>query len=306
MGYRIEFACFKLVQWALLLMRLKSVQRLGSAVGYCAYYIISSRRKVALSNLRHAFPELAEGQLRSIAKGSFRNYGIALFEFFWFPNLTPEIINAQFRKEQFDGINKFNKTGKPLISVTGHFGNWELLALSANLLAEFKPAIIVQTQSNKYFDAEINKNRSMWGSRTIPMGISIREIMKTLAQKGGVVALAGDQSGAKEAVYVEFFGRNVSTHQGPAVFALKCNAPIFLSLAIRKPDHTYDAIFEEVPMKDLGIYNDENVKELTQRHVAILESYIRKNPGQWLWMHRRWKYTMQEGSQEPREELQGI
>jgi Kdo2-lipid IVA lauroyltransferase/acyltransferase len=64
-----------------------------------------------------------------------------------------------------------------------------------------------------------------------------------------------------------------------------------MAFSIRRPDGTYETVFEEVRTDDLKEANKENIEELTARHTAVLEKYIRQYPDHWLWQHRRWKYT---------------
>jgi KDO2-lipid IV(A) lauroyltransferase len=122
------------------------------------------------------------------------------------------------------------------------------------------------------------------------MGISIREILRAL-QNGYVVGMASDQAAAKESVAVNFFGREVPTFQGPAMFALRTHAPMMMGLAVRQMDGTYQLRFHRVPSDDLDGVTDANIKELTRRHVELTEKLIREHPEQWMWMHKRWKHV---------------
>ena len=106
-----------------------------------------------------------------------------------------------------------------------------------------------------------------------------------------MVLMLGDQSGSKASLYVDFFGRPAATHQGPAAFSLKTGTPIVMVFLIRQKDGTSEAVFEEVDRTGLEAYTEENIIELTRRHTAILERYIRQHPDHWLWMHKRWKHT---------------
>jgi KDO2-lipid IV(A) lauroyltransferase len=122
------------------------------------------------------------------------------------------------------------------------------------------------------------------------MGVSSREVFRALDEKRLVLILA-DQSGPKEAEFVDFFGRPAATHRGVAAFSLKTGAPIVLTLLVRTGEGKYDVVFEEVDRTGLETYTDANVTELTRRHTALLEKYIRLHPHLWLWMHKRWKHT---------------
>lgn len=290
MRHRAEYVLFKLIEWLVLALPLKFVQRLGSLLGLVGFYVVTKRRSIALDNLRHAFPDKSHQELRQIAKGSFQNYGITLLEFLWFPRLTHARLERLLTLNNLTLLKAEHAHGRGMVMLSGHFGNWELIALGVAHLAGLPFAIIVQTQSNQHFDREINKLRCRLGNKTIPMGISVREIIKTL-QQGGIVAMAPDQSGPMEGVFVEFFGRKVATHQGPAAFALKCDCPMQIGFLQRRSDGTYEMTLEEVPIADLQGASEENIIELTRRHTAILEQYIRRRPDHWLWMHRRWKHT---------------
>jgi KDO2-lipid IV(A) lauroyltransferase len=173
--------------------------------------------------------------------------------------------------------------------LSGHFGNWELIAAGVGYLGKVSMTVIVQTQSNKLVDRVINRHRCLLGNKVVTMDKSVREILGAL-QRGEVVAIAPDQSGPMEGVFVDFFGRSVATHQGPAAFALRTGAPVQMGFIVRNIDGSYEVTLEQV--STAGLTNDgESIIELTRRHTALLEQYIRAYPDHWLWMHRRWKHT---------------
>jgi KDO2-lipid IV(A) lauroyltransferase len=122
------------------------------------------------------------------------------------------------------------------------------------------------------------------------MGPSVRQVVRAL-QEGKTIALLGDQSGPRESVFIEFFGRPAATHRGPAAFSLRNGTPIVMIFLVRREDGTYDALFEEVDRSGLTGPSEENIVELTRRHTALLEKYVRLYPDHWLWMHKRWKHT---------------
>ncbi|MBI3765706.1 MAG: lysophospholipid acyltransferase family protein [Ignavibacteriales bacterium] len=304
MKHRVEFIFFQLFKWAVLALPLKSAQRLGSFIGWLAYILLSSRRHIALDNLQHAFPEKSEAERRAIALGSFRNYGITLMELLWLPNLDDTQLRKLITPANLEVIEQGYSRGKGMVMLSGHFGNWELIAFGMAYLSGHPFTIIVQTQSNRLVDEVINRHRCLLGNTVIPMGMSVREIIKTL-QNCGIVAIAPDQSGPMEGVFIEFFGRRVATHQGPAAFALRSGAPMQIGFIIRRSDGTYEVILEDIRTADLHGNTEANILELTRRHTAILERYIRRYPDHWLWMHRRWKHTW-ESVQREKQSLQSV
>lgn len=290
MKHRLEFVLFLGLRRIVLALPLRWAQQFGAFLGAVVYYLVSRRRKIAIDNLYHAFPDASDAERVRIAKGSFRNYGIVLIELLWFPRLTDERLRRLVHLKNINLMLDGHKRGKGMVMLSGHFGNWELIAFSAAYLTGLPFTIIVQTQSNPYVDEVVNRHRCLRGNRVVPMESAVREMLSTL-HRGDIVAIAPDQSGPIEGVFVDFFGRSVATHQGPAAFALRTGAPMQIGFCIRQHDGTYNATIEEVPMDDLTEYTEENVRELTMRHTAILERYIRQYPDHWLWMHRRWKHT---------------
>ena len=152
-------------------------------------------------------------------------------------------------------------------------------------------AVIVQRQRNRRIDALVDRIRTRLGNETIPMGpASARASLKHL-RAGGVLGVLADQSGPKESIYIDFFGRPAATHRGVAALALRNRTPIVMAFLIRAHDGIYDVHFEPLPFDDLAEYSEEHIAELTRRHVGVLERMIRLHPDHWLWMHKRWKHT---------------
>jgi KDO2-lipid IV(A) lauroyltransferase len=193
------------------------------------------------------------------------------------------LVNPQVLHSRLDGPHG-------VIFLSGHLGNWENLASSFALHLGVSISVIAQRQRNRRIDEMMNRVRSRWGCRMVSMGVSTREVFRAL-QEGKAVAMLGDQSGPKESIFLDFFGRPAATHRGAAAFSLKAGAPIIMVMFVRAKDGKYDVHFEEVDRNGIEEYTEENIVELTRRHTQVLEKYIRMYPDQWLWMHKRWKHT---------------
>lgn len=103
-----------------------------------------------------------------------------------------------------------------------------------------------------------------------------------------------DQSANPDySVYINFFGQKVATFSGPAKIALGKRPGLILAYGVRDDDYSYEIFFENINYDDLQEYNEENVVRLTQRIQSKLEEVIRKDPGQWLWLHKRFKHIKQ-------------
>jgi KDO2-lipid IV(A) lauroyltransferase len=286
----VEYILFVGVSLFIRMMPLQILPKFARVAVGLAFPLLLSRRRVALRNLRNAFPEKSRRELERIARESFVSVAIAFLELLWFPRLSKEQMLKKVTVENPDVFAEAVARGKGVICMTAHFGNWELAGQTAAAVVNVPSYIIVKTQSNKLVDKKINALRTRFGASVVPMGIAIREIVRAL-QKGGAVLLAADQTAPKESIAIEFFGRSVPTFQGPAIFSLRTGAALVLIMLVRQPDGNYRLLSEKVPAEDLKGCSDENVFELTRRQVKMTEEIIRKYPEQWMWMHKRWKHV---------------
>jgi KDO2-lipid IV(A) lauroyltransferase len=264
--------------------------RLGSALGGFVWRFAGYRRSISLDNLSRAFPGKSDGEIRTIALGAYRGYGRALMEMLWSGGATEAELRKTMSLENPEVPLGALARGKGLILLSGHFGAWEFVVSSMPLLLGRPVIAIAQSQRNRFIDAVITANRNRFGSGTITMHQSVREVMRLL-REGKIIGMLGDQSGPKESLFIEFFGRPAATHRGAAAFSLKYDAPIVMFFFIRQADGTYRTVYEEVDRTGLEGTPEEKIVELTRRHTAILERRIREHPDHWLWMHKRWKHS---------------
>lgn len=278
------------------LLPLKVALGLGDLLGDFAFSVLHIRRKVTLDNLRAAFPEKGERERRAIARRTYRNFLKTAIEHLRFPLLTDENIH---RLVEFEGAEHFRwafAQGRGTLCLSGHFGNWQLMG-TAIRAAGYPMHFVVQEQRNKLVDAVLNRYRAKFGTKIIYAAGGAREILKAL-RENSFVAILADQDAGRDGVFVEFLGRNASTPKGPALLALKTQAPIVFGVDVRLADGRHRAIIHALRLDGLTGATPENVWTVTQSYTAMLEKYVRLYPDQWFWMHRRWK------TRPPREEAQ--
>jgi KDO2-lipid IV(A) lauroyltransferase len=263
---------------------------LGKFIGYVFMLIFPSRVDIAKDNLSKAFPDKDGDWINQTAKESFENLGITLVEILTLRHISEKKIRDAVKIENPDIGRNLLSQNHGMIFLSAHFGNWEVSALSIALQLDVNFLIIVEHQANDFVNTEMNNIRTRFGNRIVSRYKAAREIVKTL-QQGEVLALIADQSASeRNDVYVDFFGRPAATFDSPAALALKFNIPIVFGVSVRQDDYSYKLKMQEIKHDDLT--NDkEGILELTRRHVKMLEDEIRKHPGHWSWMHRRWKHT---------------
>ena len=167
--------------------------------------------------------------------------------------------------------------------VSGHLGNWELLGAAIATVMDEPFTVAAVLQSNPYINRFITRRRNNMGMQVAGTKESMKLLLRAL-RSGQAIGLVADQSGGRDAVFVDFFGRTAATQPGPAKLALKFKSPMLVATAIRTGPGQFKALVQQVEIKD-----DDTVESLTQRHVKILESFIRQYPEQYFWLHRRWK-----------------
>ena len=253
------------------------------------YYIIPIRKKTVLENLHNAFPDYDEKKIKNIAFGSYKSFAIALAEILYMPALSKEDIKKQVVCNNMELIREKYEENNGVILLSAHFGNWEYMATSIAAQLNISVSVVIKQQRNPYVTNWMNKARTRWNNEIVPLGISIKQTYQTLKDKK-IVAMVADQRGPEESIKINFFGRNLSVHTGPAALSLKTGAPVLYGISVRQDDYSYKSVMTEISKENLPESNEEKIKELSQRHMTYLEGYIRKYPEQWLWMHKRWKH----------------
>jgi Kdo2-lipid IVA lauroyltransferase/acyltransferase len=286
------YVLFVFLEKTVPLFPLRFIQNLAKLKGLFFYYFIPVRKKVAYKNIKLAFPEKSEGEIKSIIKGAYVNAMTVIFEFFWLPKLNKDNLTRLLKPDDLRIINEKLKEGRGLVIVSAHFGNWELTAYGCAVLTGEPFNVIVKEQTNRLVDKRINRIRELRGNRMIEMSLSVRDVLYLL-RHNKIIALLGDQSAPKEnSVKVKFFIDNVPAFEGAARFAIKTGAAVVFGASVRRKDGSYKIIMRDIDVSKYSEYSDENIQKLTQEHVDILAEMIKEYPDHWLWFHKRFKHVM--------------
>jgi Kdo2-lipid IVA lauroyltransferase/acyltransferase len=266
---------------------LQSSRKLAEQLGSVAYDHLKIRRRLVERNLGMVFPEKKEAEIRDIARKVYQNQILNVVELLRIP-LIKSRADAQELVEIRPGcfFEKTRDKNKGAVLVSAHLGSWEMLALCTGLLLTPVHGI-AKPLKNSYFDAHLNRWRTMHGNKIIHKDNALREGLKILRQ-GGVVGILGDQSNRKSTHFIEFLGRESTIFLGPAFLALRAGVPVFIETCKRLDSGKYQLEIIEIPTDDLS-YNKEDIKKLTRRYTRVLEDFIRHHPEEWLWLHDRWR-----------------
>jgi len=284
---RLLYTLLLAVDYIFLLLPYRIALGVGKAIGTLISIILVKYRMLAKSHLRLAFGDSkSEKELSSIAQSVFVNLAINVAEIFCLPKI----------KDKFDdiidivGIEKFDnalKEGKGAIAITAHLGNWELIPMY--FASKGYPSnVIARPIYYEKYDEWVSFLRNSMGVNVIYRTESPKKILKLL-KKNELVGILPDQDvDSVDGIFVDFFGKSAYTPSAPAKIALATGSPIIPIFIIRgSKKHT---IYVEDPIcVDKNLDKNDAVNTYTKQLSDVIESYIRKHPEQWVWMHKRWK-----------------
>ncbi len=249
---------------------------------------IPKLRRVAQRNVVLALPDLDETNRWRIVDASFRSLARLLVTLARMPSITAQNISTWIR---YDGLEHFHAAkahGRGVLFATAHLGNWELSALAHGLLTE-PMHVVVRALDNPLLDAGATRLRTLSGNRVIEKRDYARGILRALSANEAVGILIDQNVAAAEGIFVPFFGIPACVSPSFAKIAAHSGAAIIPGFALWSDDENRYILKFYPPFHATG-----DAEADTRRIHAQLEEVIRAHPGQWLWMHRRWK-TRPEG-----------
>jgi len=246
-------------------------------------------RAVATDNLRHAFPGHTPAQIDAMVRGCYRHFALIAVEM----ALLPRKLNAGNWRTFASLVNGAPILGglldrRPLLIVTGHFGNWELAGYALGALG-FRTYAIARVLDNPHLERFLGRFRQGTGQTIIAKKDDFARLTRAMLA-GGKVATLADQDAGPRGVFVPFFGRPASAHKAVALMALEFDARLIVIGVPRVGGPLrYEVVCEDA--FDSAEYADrpDAVRAITERYHAALERLIRRHPEQYFWLHRRWK-----------------
>jgi KDO2-lipid IV(A) lauroyltransferase len=244
---------------------------------------------VADTNLRLASPTMSPRERERITRGVYYNLARVLNESAHFPRLTPANINQLVSFEGFENYESALERGKGVIFLTAHLGVWELGAF-AHALHGHQLNVVYRALDNPLLDQLARRYRELSGNKMVEKNESARHILAALARNETVGILADQNTLPEEGVFVDFFGVQACMTAGVARLALHTGAAVVPAFCVWEAGRNCYSIYYDRAMTFQPTGNSAtDVQVATQRMAAVIETYVRRDPDQWLWIHRRWK-----------------
>ncbi|MEP6778890.1 MAG: lysophospholipid acyltransferase family protein, partial [Gemmatimonadaceae bacterium] len=252
-----------------------------------AYWPFGIRRSVSERQIAAAFPEFTPARVKEVAVNSYDSLGRTSLETALLPALSKEQLLEMFeRVEGWELFDAARANGKGAVVVTGHLGNWEIAG--AYIAAHIPFNAVSRRMENPIFDAYLTRTRAKGGMQMIWDGDAVRQSPRMLRQNHAVAFLADQDGLGLASTFVPFFGRPAKTPRGPAVFALRLDAPMIFGVSVRQPSGRYALLLEAVTAPRTGD-RETDVDALVLSFTQKLEAMIRRYPDQYFWQHRRWR-----------------
>jgi KDO2-lipid IV(A) lauroyltransferase len=285
--HRLEYLAVTSVVSAVRLLPMRGVLAAGTLLGRAFHAIDGAHRRLAVRNLRAAFPLRSESECRAIAREMFSHFGRLLMVLLKFSTMSRDRMLAHVEFEGADRVVSAHGQGKGVLLFTGHFGFWEINAL-VHALQISPMAVLARPLDNPLLHRLLESVRTATGNSVIYRRGAIRRVLRALEANTAVAVLIDQHMQSADAIYVDFFNRPAATTSALAALALRTGAPVVPVFALPLPGGRFRMVYEhpvDPPRED----HPDAVREFTQRCTDVLEMYVRRYPELWLWMHRRWR-----------------
>ena len=281
--YFLEFIFIVILFIIFKILGFKLASNMGGYIGKKIGPLFRSKQ-IILTNIKNALPSTNKADLELIIQSMWENYGRILAEYVFLKDFRKEKLNDYLEIEGKEHLNKVRDSNEQVVFVSGHFNNFELMAMQIeksgiNLAAIYRPL------NNIFLNGIMEKIRTKYICKNqIKKGRSgTRELLKSFNNKNSI-ALMIDQR-VSEGEKSNFFGQDAFTTTIPAQLVKKFGCKI-VPIHIERYNNFYFKMKVEEPIN----YNkDSTIDEITLSLNKLLENMILKNPSQWIWSHNRWK-----------------
>ena len=273
----------------------RSVARgLARVLAFGVYVLLGRLRRVGVRNLQLAFPQISSKTRKNILRGVYRSLAWQLVEFCRMTRYTPETTRAWLRTEGEEHYLAARARGRGVLIVTGHLGAWELSSFYHSLMGH-PMGMVIRRLDNRPLDAWVNRIRCLHGNYVLHKDDFGRGLLKAMHEGGTVGILMDTNMTPPQGAFVRFFGLEACTATGLAHVARKTGAAVLPGFMLwERAERRYVLHFgPEIEMprtEDVAA----DIVAGTELSTRVIESWIRRYPDQWLWIHRRWK-TRPEG-----------
>jgi lipopolysaccharide heptosyltransferase II len=258
---------------------------IGKFLGWGAWLLFPHYRQLARRNLEVAFgKEKTSRELRRIVRRHFQNLGANLVCSAKMGSMPPDTLARYIETENLDAVHQELRTGRPVILLLSHVGNWELFAQLMPRYADYtRVGTVYQKLGNRSIDQDVSRKRARTGAELFDRSEGFYKPIELL-RSGGLIGILGDQHAGDHGLWTPFFGRLASTSPLPGLLAKRTGAAVIAAAVYTKGPARWRMIFTSC-ISSPG----DSVNSVTCKGNEAIAQQIRKAPEDWFWVHNRWK-----------------
>jgi KDO2-lipid IV(A) lauroyltransferase len=286
----LAYAALRILVFFLHLFSVETNLRTARFLGRLLWKYYHRGRQRALDNLRASFPDKDEQWIRQTGKRSFENIAMLAVDVFFTPKLVRKDNWRQYsRYKNAERVKWMMKENKGLLMVTGHYGNFEIIGYLMGLFG-FNVYSIARPLDNKFISRYLYGIRENVGQKIIDKK-NASELMEKLIAQGATLCFIADQDAGRKGIFVDFFGRPASTYKSIGLLAITNNLPIGVGCARRIDNRFFfEIVVNRIIFPEEWADKPDPLKWITAEYTKAIENFVREDPSQYWWLHRRWKH----------------
>ncbi len=273
--------------------------RTACFVGRMLWKYYHRGRNRALQNLRAGFPEKSERWIWQTGQRSFEHLAMLAMDMLFTPRLVKKQNWQKYSTyKNVERLKWLILQGHGMLVVAAHYANFEIMGYILGLF-DFNIYSIARPLDNKFINNYLYGVRKRAGQKIIDKkGASA--LMGQMVSDGTTLCFIADQDAGRKGVFVDFFGRKASTYKSIGLLAITYNIPIAVAYSRRVDNRFFFEIgVNRIIFPEEWAEKDDPLKWLTAEYTKAIEDFVREDPTQYWWLHRRWKHR-------PKEELAAL
>jgi KDO2-lipid IV(A) lauroyltransferase len=288
----LDYLFYLLVRVAAVFIQMPEVNtvlRVARWLGGGLYLVYGRGRKRAIENLQRSFPEKGQEWIEQTARRSFEHIAMLAFDVF---NTTRLIRQSTWKRyiefEDIEEVLRMLLEGQGIIMVTGHYGNFEVLGYALAVFG-LESYSVARPIDNPYINKYLMGVRQQHGQKIVDKK-GATEAMLEVLKNGETLCFIADQNAGKKGMFVDFFHRKASTYKSIGLLAIEYNLPIVVGYCRRIDDQYHFKLGVQRIIRPGDWEEQENpLRWITAEYTRAIEEFVRDDPEQYWWVHRRWK-----------------
>ena len=289
----MDWICYALLRVLMLFLSFFSIEaNLNTAciLGRLLWKYYHRGRKRAIDNLKASFPEKDDKWINEAGRRSFEQIAMLAMDVLFTPRLAKKNNWSQYAEfENIERTKWLMQEKRGLIMLSAHYGNFEIIGYILGLFG-FEINSIARPLDNKYISNYLYEVRERHGQKILDKK-GAAQYMDQILASGSTLCFIADQDAGRKGIFVDFFGRKASTYKSIALIAITSNIPIVVGCSRRIGNQfKFHIKVNRIIMPHEWEDKDNPLEWVTAEYTKAIEDFIREDPSQYWWLHRRWKH----------------